>query len=88
MAGETERIVNGEEDNADDNQRDANMDTSDMEEASVENADVIEAPNNEKAQQDTDVMEEVKSLDTHQGTKNSVTEQQRTEATSSRSLLP
>ena len=36
------------------------MDTSNVEEASVENADVIEAPNNKNAQQDTDVMEEVR----------------------------
>ena len=88
MASETERIVKGEEDNADDNQRDENMDTSDVEEVSAENADVIEAPNNENAQQDTDVMAEVRSSDTHQGTKDSVIEQQRTEATSSRSSLP
>ena len=78
-------IVKGEEDIGDDNQRDENMDTSDVEEASVENADIIEAPKNENAQQDTDVMEEVRSLDAHQGTKDSVTEQQRTEVTSSTS---
>ena len=36
MAGETERIVNGEEDNADDNQTDENMDTNNVEETSVE----------------------------------------------------
>ena len=65
MAGETERIVNGEEDNADDSQRDEIVDTGDVEETSVENADVIETANNENAQQDTDVMEEVRSLDTH-----------------------
>ena len=88
MASETERIVNGEEDNADDNQRDENMNTSVMEEASVENANVTEALNNENAQQYMDVMEEVRNLDTHQGTKDSVTEQQKTEATSSKSLLP
>ena len=70
MAGETEMMVNGEEDNADDNQRDEIVDTGDVEEASVENADVIEAPNNENAQQYTDVMEEVRSLDPHQRTKN------------------
>ena len=88
MTGETERIVNGEEDNADDNQRDEIVDTGVVEEASVENADVIEAPNNENAQLDMNVMEEVRSLDIQQGTKDSVIEQQRTEATSSRSLLP
>ena len=59
MAGEPKRIVNGEENNSDDYQRDENMDTSDVEVASVENADVIEALNNENAQHDTDVMEEV-----------------------------
>ena len=50
MAGETEKIVNGEDDNADDNQRGESVDTGDVEEASVENADVIEAPNKENAQ--------------------------------------
>ena len=85
MAGETERTVNGEEDNADDNQRDEIVDAGNAEEASAENADVTEAPNNHNAQ-DTDIMEEVRSLDAHQGTKDSITEQQRTEATSSRSL--
>ena len=64
MASETERIVNGEEDNADD-QRDENMDTSIVEEASVENANVTEALNNENAQQYMDVMEEMRSLDTY-----------------------
>ena len=88
MAGETERIVNGEGDNANDNQRDEIVDAGDAEEASVENADVIEAPNNENALQSTDVMEEVRSLDAHQVTKDSVIEQQRAEALSSRRLLP
>ena len=49
MAGKTERIVNGEEDNVDNNQRDEIVDAGDAEEASVENADVTEAPNNGNA---------------------------------------
>ena len=65
MGGETERTVNGEEGNADDNQRDKYVDNGDVEKASVENADVIEAPNNEHEQQDMDIMEEVSSLDVH-----------------------
>ena len=74
MAGETQRIANSEEDKADDNQRAEIVDAGDTEDASVENADVIEGPNNENAQQDTDVMEEARNLDVHQGTKDSVVE--------------
>ena len=46
MSGETERIENSEEDNADDNQSDEIADAVDMEDASVKNADVTEAPDN------------------------------------------
>ena len=77
LARETESTVNSEEDNAENNQRDETVNAGDAEEAGIENA-----------QQDTDVMKEVRSLDAHQGTKDAVVEQQRTDATSSRSLLP
>ena len=43
-----------------------------MEDALVENAVVVEAQNNENAQQNMDVMIEARSSDAQQGTKDSV----------------
>ena len=83
---QTEGIVNSEADNADDKQSDTIADAGDMEDVSVENADLIEATNNENAQHGCSGRSK-KSRFTPRS-KNSVVQQQRAEATSSRSLLP